>query len=74
LTSLFAGLRVLTGDYKARNFSMSPGTLGSYGNKPPGKENRASKASNALNSWLVRFYMKWLDAYVQRFSLPYVAN
>jgi hypothetical protein len=36
--------------------------LGSYGNKPPGKGNRFSSASNALNRWLVRFYMKWLDA------------
>jgi hypothetical protein len=26
----------------------------SYGNKPPGKENRFSSASNALNGWLVR--------------------
>jgi putative transposase len=60
--------------WRLRNFSKSPGTLGSYGNKPPGKENRFSSASNALNRWLVRFYMKWLDACVQRFSLPYVAN
>ena len=56
------------------NFSISPGTPGSYGNKPPGKENRFPSASNALTSWMVRFYMKWLDAYVQRFSLPYVAT
>jgi hypothetical protein len=60
--------------YSSRNFSKSPGTLGSYGNKPPGKGNRFSSASNALNRWLVRFYMKWLDACVQRFPLPYVAN
>jgi len=37
------------------NFSKSPGTLWSYGNKPTGKGNRASKASNAFNGWLVRF-------------------
>jgi hypothetical protein len=37
------------------NFSKSPGIFKGYGNKPPGKENRFSSASNALNSWLVRF-------------------
>jgi hypothetical protein len=57
-----------------RNFSKTPGTLEVMVNKPPGKENRFTSASNALHSWLVRFYMKWLDACVQRFSLPCVAT
>jgi hypothetical protein len=56
------------------NFSKSPGTLEVMETSLPGKENRFSSASNALNGWLVRFHMKWLDACVQRFSLPYVAT
>ena len=40
------------------DFSKSPGTLEVMETSLPGKENRASKASNALNGWLVRFYMK----------------
>jgi hypothetical protein len=38
-----------------RNFSKSSGIFKGYGNKLPGKGNRFSSASNALNSWLVRF-------------------
>jgi hypothetical protein len=37
-----------------RNFSKSPGTLEVTGNKPPGKENRFTSASSALNGWPVR--------------------